>query len=226
MASSTSPKVAVILSGCGVFDGSEIHEAVACLIALDRRGVQVICAAPNMPQAGVTNHATKEPAAGQTRNVLEESARIARGKIRDVATLQASELDAVVFPGGFGAAKNLSDFASKGAACTVNPHIQRLVTDMHAAKKPIGLACIAPVLGARILGQHAPQLTIGTDKGTADAINSMGGKHVNADPTGVVVDEQNRLVTTPCYMNDVGPWTVFQGVEKMVEQVLKLAQAR
>jgi enhancing lycopene biosynthesis protein 2 len=226
MTNRTPPKVAVILSGCGVFDGSEIHEAVACLIALDRRGAQIICAAPNIPQAAVMNHATKQPAGGQSRNVLEESARIARGKIRDVATLQASELDALVFPGGFGAAKNLSDFASKGAACTVNPQVQRLVSDMHAAQKPIGLACIAPVLAARILGRHAPQLTIGTDKATADAINSMGGKHVTTDPTGVVVDEQNRLVTTPCYMNDVGPWTVVQGVEKMVEQVLKLAEAR
>jgi enhancing lycopene biosynthesis protein 2 len=221
-----SPKVGLVLSGCGVFDGSEIHESVACLIALDRRGAQTICMAPNIPQAGVTNHAVKQPAANQTRNVLEESARIARGKIRDIATVQASELDALVFPGGFGAAKNLSDFASKGANCTVNPQVQRLVSEMHAAGKPIGLACIAPVLAARILGKHSPKLTIGTDKGTADAIQSMGGKHVNTDPTGVCTDEDNRLVTTPCYMNDVGPWTVFQGVEKMVEEVLRLAHAR
>src|SRR5688572_27591397 len=221
-----SPKVGLVLSGCGVFDGSEIHEAVSCLIALDRRGAQIVCMAPNIAQAGVTNHLSKQPAAGQTRNVLEESARIARGKIRDIATVQASELDALVLPGGFGAAKNLSDFAAKGAACTVNPEVERLVSEMHAAGKPVGLACIAPVLAAKILSKHRPRLTIGTDKGTADAINSMGGQHVNADPTGVVTDEQNRLVTTPCYMNDVGPWTVFQGVEKMVEQVLKLAQAR
>ena len=221
----SSPKVGLVLSGCGVFDGSEIHEAVACLIALDRRGAQTTCLAPNIPQAGVTNHATKQPAS-QTRNVLEESARIARGKIRDIATVKAADLDALVFPGGFGAAKNLSDFASKGAGCTVNPEVQRLVSEMHAAGKPIGLACIAPVLAAKILSKHNPQLTIGTDKGTADAINSMGGRHVNADPTGVVTDEKNRLVTTPCYMNDVGPWTVFQGVEKMVEEVLRLAHAR
>jgi enhancing lycopene biosynthesis protein 2 len=221
-----APKVGVVLSGCGVFDGSEIHEAVACLIALDRRGAQIVCLAPNIPQAGVINHATKSPEPAQRRNVFEESARIARGKIRDVASVNAGELDALVFPGGFGAAKSLSDFASKGAACTVNADVARLVTDMHSAKKPIGLACIAPVLAAKILGRHQPQLTIGTDRGTADAINSMGGRHVNTDPIGVVVDETNRLVTTPCYMNDVGPWTVFQGVEKMVEQVLKLAQAR
>jgi enhancing lycopene biosynthesis protein 2 len=221
-----SPKVGLVLSGCGVFDGSEIHEAVACLIALDRRGAQVVCMAPNIPQSGVINHATRSPEPGQKRNVFEESARIARGKIRDVASVQASELDALVFPGGFGAAKNLSDFATQGATCTVNPDVARLVSEMHAAKKPIGLACIAPVLAARILGRHHPQLTIGTDEGTADAINSMGGRHVNTDPTGVCVDEANRLVTAPCYMNDVGPWTVFQGVEKMVEQVLRLAQAR
>ena len=220
-----SPKVGLVLSGCGVFDGSEIHEAVSCLIALDRRGSQTVCLAPNIPQAGVTNHATKQ-STSQTRNVLEESARIARGKIRDIATVKAADLDALVFPGGFYAAKNLSDFASKGAGCTVNPEVQRLVWEMHAAGKPIGLACIAPVLAAKLLSKHSPQLTIGTDKGTADAINSMGGRHVNADPIGVVTDEKNRLVTTPCYMNDVGPWTVFQGVEKMVEEVLRLAQAR
>src|SRR5688500_5702514 len=103
-----SPKVGLVLSGCGVFDGSEIHEAVSCLIALDRRGAQTVCLAPNIPQAGVTNHATKQPAPNQTRNVLEESARIARGKIRDIATVRAADLDALVFPGGFGAAKNLS----------------------------------------------------------------------------------------------------------------------
>jgi enhancing lycopene biosynthesis protein 2 len=218
-------KVGVVLSGCGVFDGSEIHEAVSILIALDRRGAQIVCMAPNMPQAGVTNHLNKQPDS-KARNVLEESARIARGKIENLADVQAGALDALVFPGGFGAAKNLSDFAVKGANCDVNPEVARLAREMHAAKKPIGLACIAPVLAAKILGRHSPQLTIGTDKSTADAIHSMGGKHVNTEPAGVCVDEANRLVTTPCYMNNVGPYTVYQGVEKMVEELLRLAAAR
>ena len=220
-----SAKVGVVLSGCGVIDGSEIQEAVAILVALDRRGAQIICMAPNANQTEVTNHLTKRPDP-HPRNILEESARIARGKIRDLATVKAADLDALVFPGGFGAAKNLSNFAKAGANCTVLADVERLVTEMHAARKPIGLACIAPVLAAKILGKHSPKLTIGTDKATADAIGSMGGKHVNTDPTGVCVDEANRLASTACYMNDVGPWTVYQGAEKMVEEVLRMAQAR
>src|SRR2546430_2845880 len=145
-----SAKVGVVLSGCGVIDGSEIQEAVSILIALDRRGAQMICMAPNTNQTEVTNHLTKKPDP-HPRNILEESARIARRKIRDLATVKAADLDALVFPGGFGAAKNLSNFASAGANCTVHPEVQRLVSDMHAAKKPIGLACIAPVLAAKIL---------------------------------------------------------------------------
>lgn len=218
-------KVGVVLSGCGVFDGSEITEAVAILVALDKRGAQIVCMAPNSAQAGVVNHLTKKPDA-HARNVMEESARIARGKVTDLASVRAGDVDALVFPGGFGAARNLSDFASKGANCTVHPEVRRLVSEVHAAGKPIGLACIAPVLAAKILGSHSPRLTIGTDKGTADAIRSMGGEHVDTDPTGVCVDERNRLVTTPCYMNDVGPWVVYQGAERMVEEVLRMAGSR
>jgi enhancing lycopene biosynthesis protein 2 len=218
-------KVGVVLSGCGVFDGTEITEAVSVLVALDKRGAEIVCMAPNKAQSGVVNHLTKEPDA-HARNVMEESARIARGKVKDLATVRAADLDALIFPGGFGAAKNLSDFASKGANCIVHPEVRRVVEEMHAAGKPIGLACIAPVLAAKILGTRSPQLTIGTDKGTADAIKSMGGEHVNTDPTGVCVDERNRLVTTPCYMNDVGPWVVYQGAEKMVEEVLRMAGSR
>src|SRR4051812_15577018 len=138
-------RVGVVLSGCGVYDGSEIHEAVACLIALDRRGAQIVCLAPNIPQREVINHVTGKPDNQVSRNVLAESARIARGKIRDVATVSESDLDALVFPGGFGAAKNLSSFAVDGPNCTVNKDVEKLVRAMHAAKKPIGLACIAPV---------------------------------------------------------------------------------
>jgi enhancing lycopene biosynthesis protein 2 len=219
----SSKKVGVILSGCGVFDGSEIHEAVSILIAFDRRGAEIVCMAPDMPQRQTINHVTKKPDR-QSRNVLTEAARIARGKIRDIATVKADELDAIVFPGGFGAAKNLSTFATDGPNCKVNEQVQRLVLEMHAAKKPIGLACIAPVLAARILGQKElhPKLTIGTDKSTAKAIEAMGGEHHNTGPTDVYVDQENRLVTTPCYMNDVGPATVFEGAEKMVDEVLRL----
>ena len=219
-----SARVGVVLSGCGVQDGSEIHEAVSILVALDRRGATTICIAPSIPQALVSNHLTGKPAAGAHRNVLEESARIARGKIRDLASVSADDLDALIFPGGFGAARNLSDYATKGAGGSVQKDVARLIHQMHAAKKPIGLACIAPVLAAKVLGAEGaqPKLTIGADPHTAAAITEMGGQHHNVGPTDVFVDEDNRLVSTPCYMNDVGPWIVFQGAEKLVEEVLRL----
>jgi enhancing lycopene biosynthesis protein 2 len=206
-------------------DGSEIHEAVSILVALDRRGAQTICIAPNISQTDVINHLTKKPDPNQRRNVLEESARIARGNIKDLASVTANDLDALVFPGGFGAAKNLSNFASKAAKAQVNPQVSKLLLDMHAAKKPIGLACIAPVIAARVFGEAGlhPKVTIGTDPGTADAINKMGGEHHDVGPADIYVDEANKLVTTPCYMNDVGPWVVYQGAEKMVEEVVRLA---
>lgn len=214
-------RVGVILGGCGVFDGSEVHEAVSILIALDRRGAEVVCMAPNVEQAQTINHLTRKPAA-EHRNVLVESARIARGKVRDLATVKADELDALVFPGGFGAAKNLSTYAADGANCTVNEQVARLMTEMHRAGKPIGLACIAPVIAAKVLSGRVPQLTIGTDKSTASALEKMGARHHDTSPTDVCVDAANHLVTTPCYMNDVGPWVVFQGAEKMVEEVLRM----
>jgi enhancing lycopene biosynthesis protein 2 len=220
-------RVGIVLSGCGVFDGSEIHEAVSILIALDRRGAQIICMAPDIPVAGVVNHLTKKPDS-HPRRVIEESARIARGNIRDLATVKADELDALVFPGGFGAVRNLCTFAVDGARCKVNEQVARIIREMNQAKKPIGLACIAPVLAARVLGEMGlnPKLTIGTDKGTADAIIAMKAQHQNVGPTEVCVDEANRLVSTPCYMNHVGPWTVYQGAEKMVEEVLRMAGVR
>jgi enhancing lycopene biosynthesis protein 2 len=216
--------VGVILSGSGVFDGSEIHEAVSILLALDRRGATILCMAPNIPQTQVINHLTNKPEK-QQRNVLEESARIARGKIQDLANVKAEDLDAVIFPGGFGAAKNLCSFATKNTDATVDENVKRLLIEMHDAKKPIGLACIAPVIAAKVFGAMnlKPKLTIGNDPAVADAINKMGGEHHEVGPAEIFIDEANRIVTTPCYMNDVGPWTVYQGAEKMVEEVLRLA---
>jgi enhancing lycopene biosynthesis protein 2 len=171
----------------------------------------------------VVNHLKRQPDGAQ-RNVLEESARIARGNIRDLASIRADQLDALVFPGGFGAAKNLSDFATKGDRASVHPQVAKLLKEMHEAKKPIGLACISPVIAASVFGAMKlhPKLTIGTDPKTADAINKMGGEHQSVGPADVCVDEENQLVTTPCYMNDVGPWTVYQGAERMVEEVLRM----
>jgi enhancing lycopene biosynthesis protein 2 len=216
-------RVGVILSGCGFLDGTEIHEAVSILIALDRRGADVVCMAPDVDQVHVVNHRTGQPVPGEKRNVLVESARIARGRIRDVAAVRAEDLDALVFPGGYGAAKNLSTFAADGPNCRVNEQVARLIMEVHDAGKPIGLACIAPVIAAQLLGHKSPALTIGSDPDTAHALEKMGARHHYAGPAEVCVDHPNRLVTTPCYMNDVGPWTVFQGAERMVEEVLRMA---
>ena len=219
-------RVGIVLSGCGVFDGSEIHEAVSILVALDKRGAKIICMAPDITVPAV-NHLSKSPEA-QQRGVLVESARIARGKIRDMAGVKGDELDALIFPGGFGAAKNLCTFAAEGPACSVHPQVLRLLDEMVKAKKPIGMACIAPVIGAKVLGMMGlnPKVTIGADKGTAAAINQMKAQHQETGPTDICIDQANRLVTTACYMNDVGPWTVFQGAEKMVEAVLAMAQGK
>jgi len=219
------PRVGVCLSGCGVFDGSEIHEAVLTLLALDRAGADAVCCAPNMDQAVVIDHLTRNPASGTSRNVLVESARIARGKIVDIAQVRASDLDALIFPGGFGAAKNLCNFADKGPDCTVHPEVERLAGEMLDAGKPIGAICIAPAMLARIVGRRGmhPRMTIGNDKGTAAALEKMGARHVDCPCESFIVDEAHKIVTTPAYMLGTGPASVFAGIQKLVQEVLRLA---
>ncbi|MBI5866346.1 MAG: isoprenoid biosynthesis glyoxalase ElbB [Planctomycetes bacterium] len=216
-----SKKVGVLLSGCGFMDGAEVHESVLTLLALDQKGATAVCCAPDVDQAGVVDHLTKKPS-GEKRNVLHESARIARGAIRDVAAIRAAELDALIIPGGFGAAKNLCDFATAGPECRVHQGVERLVADMLAAKKPIGAICIAPALLARIAGKHgvAAAVTIGNDPGTSAAIEKMGCTHEACAVTEFAVDAKNKIVTTPAYMLGPGPAAVFEGIRKLVDRVL------
>jgi enhancing lycopene biosynthesis protein 2 len=215
-------KVGVILSGCGVYDGSEIHEAVCTMLALDRAGADMIFMAPNKPQMHVIDHLSGQPT-GETRNVLTESARIARGEIKDMKSLSAADLDAVIMPGGFGAAKNLSTFATDGADCDVDPDVAKLLRDMHAAGKPIGALCIAPAVLAKVFGGDVkPEITIGNDAGTAQALEAMGAKHAVADSTSIVVDSANKMVTTPCYMTAGSIGEVATGAEKAVDALLKM----
>lgn len=216
-----SRKVGVVLSGCGFLDGSEIHEAVLTLLHLDRHGVGIVCMAPRGPQKHVVDHAARQPVAGASRDVFVEAARIARGKIVDLATVTADQLDAVVLPGGFGAAKNLSDFAEKGAAATPHPEVARLLRAMHAAKKPIGAICIAPAVVAAVLGRTAhPTLTIGEDAGTAAALQQMGCAHRTCPVTDCVVDAAQRIVTTPAYMYDARVHDVGKGIGKLVDALV------
>lgn len=216
-------KIGVILSGCGVYDGSEIHEAVITLLAIDRAGAEAICMAPDMEQ-GIVNHLTGEPVEGATRNVLEESARIARGKISDIAKIQATDIDALVLPGGFGAAKNLCDFAYKGSDCEVHPEVARLVRDIVTAKKPLAAICIAPTLVAKVLGKAnlAHQLTIGTDAATAQALTSMGSEHINCPVTDFVIDKENKIISTPAYMLAGSISEAADGIEKTIKALLQM----
>ncbi|HNZ25175.1 MAG TPA: isoprenoid biosynthesis glyoxalase ElbB [Polyangiaceae bacterium] len=217
-------RVAVVLSGCGYLDGAEIYESVSVLLALDLEGAQVQCFAPDKAQMHVVHHGTQTPVQGETRNVLTEASRLARGQIKAIEEARMEDFDALVFPGGYGVAKNLCDYAVKGSDCTVDPRVDALIKAAHGAKKPICAICIAPVLIAKSLGlAHHPTLTIGSDAGTAADIEKMGGKHVNAPVTEIVVDEQNRVVTTPAYMCGQRIGDVWLGVKKAVEKTLSMA---
>jgi enhancing lycopene biosynthesis protein 2 len=217
-----SKKIGVLLSGCGVFDGAEIHESVLTLLALDQAGAQAVCLAPNCDQYHVLNHISQE-SMDEKRNVLIESARIARGDITDLKEIGAKDIDALILPGGFGAAKNLSDFAIRGPEAAVHPEVKRLLQEMLSAGKPIGAICIAPATVAKALSAHKPELTIGTDMGTAAAIETMGAKHVACNVDDIHVDMVNRIVSTPAYMLGPGIKEVAVGITKLVKKVLELA---
>jgi enhancing lycopene biosynthesis protein 2 len=216
-------KIGVVLSGCGVYDGAEIHESVLTLLALDRRGAEAVVCAPDSPQMHVVDHVSGAVEAGATRNVLVESARIARGKIRDTATVSADELDGLVLPGGFGAAKNLCDFAVKGPDCRVHPEVARLVREVHAQGKPVGAVCIAPALVARVLGDERPKLTIGTDADTAAGLERMGAQHLACSVSELAVDREKKLVSTPAYMLGTRISEVADSIDKAVDALLAMA---
>ena len=219
-------KVAVVLSGCGVFDGAEIHEAVLTLLALDRAGAEVLCCAPDMPQMHVIDHLRGEVAEGESRNVLVESARIARGEIADLANVHASDVDAVIFPGGFGAAKNLSDFAVRGAEAEGHPEVLRLVSETVSAGKPLGFLCISPAVCATAFRGSGNQvaLTVGDDAGTNEALAAMGARPVDRGVAEIEVDEERLIVSSPAYMLPVGIAEVAQGIDKLVAKVLELSR--
>jgi len=214
-------KVAVILSGCGVRDGSEIHEAVTALLSLDQRGHEYQCYAPDINQTSVVNHITGR-SMDQTRSVLEESARIARGNIINLNNAQFDSFDAVVLPGGFGAAVNLCNFGSKGSACTVNNTIESFLTKAQLMGKPIGFMCIAPVIAARVFGNKRVRMTIGDDPGTAAACEAMGAVHVNCRADEACVDHDLKIVTTPAYMKAQSIAECYKSADALVAALEKL----
>ncbi|CAL8263431.1 unnamed protein product [Lota lota] len=221
-------RVAVLLSGCGVYDGTEIHEASATLVHLSRAGAKVKMFAPNTDQMHVVNHCEGKPAEGK-RNVLQESARIARGDVTDLAKLDVKDFDALIIPGGFGVAKNLSDWAVKGKDYTIQPQVEKLIKAFRQAGKPLAMCCISPVLAAKAL--PGCEITVGQDKEcekwpyaqTAGVMNDMGCTHVNKNVGEAHVDVKNKLVTTSAFMCNAAFHEVFDGIGVMVSEVLKLA---
>lgn len=216
-------KIAVILSGSGVFDGSEIHESVLTLMNIEKAGASYQCFAPDIEQMHVINHLTGEVAVGQSRNVLVESARIARGEVKAVTELKAADFDALILPGGFGAAKNLCDFATKGADCVMNADVQAACQDFAKAKKPAGYICIAPTMIPLVYGKDS-KTTIGTDQDIAAAIEGMGGQHIHCPVSEFVVDKANKVVSTPAYMLAGSIIEANSGIEKLVAEVIALVE--
>jgi enhancing lycopene biosynthesis protein 2 len=212
-------KIAVVLAGNGVFDGAEIHEATLTLYSIVKNGGMYEIFAPNIDQYHVINHITGEQM-NEKRNVLVESSRIARGKIKDLADFKASDFDALIFPGGFGVAKNLCTFAFEGVNCTVNKDVEKAIKNMAELKRPIGALCISPVLLAKVLGNV--ELTIGQDKGTADAIKKLGAIHKTTTHGEVVIDKKNKIVTTPCYMLDATIAQIGDGANNLVKAIFKM----
>ncbi|HNQ87124.1 MAG TPA: isoprenoid biosynthesis glyoxalase ElbB [Verrucomicrobiota bacterium] len=216
-------KVAVILGGCGVHDGSEIQESVLVLLALDRANAQAVCAAPDMPQHDVVNHLTGQPSPREQRNVLVESARIARDPIIPLGRLQIASVDGVIVPGGFGAAKNLSTFGLKGEAFDVHPEVARVLREARQAGKPLGFVCIAPAIAARLFGPEQVEFTIGQDAATARLLERYGGRHVNCPVHNVVIDGRLKIVTTPAYMLAERITEAEAGIQRLVQAVLEMA---
>lgn len=212
--------IAVVLAGNGVFDGAEIHEATLTMLAIKQNGAEYQCFAPDINQAHVVNHITGEEMP-ETRNVLVEAARIARGNIKALSEYKVADYDALVFPGGFGAAKNLCTFAFDGADCTVNSEVEAAIRSTVVAEKPIGALCISPALIAKVLGDV--EVTIGEDTGTAEAIETLGGTHIKTTHGEIVVDEKYKIVTTPCYMLDATIVQIATGANNAVKKVLELS---
>jgi len=211
-------RFAIILAGNGVFDGAEIHEATLSMLAIAKHGASYETFAPDILQHHVINHITGEEMP-EKRNVMVESARIARGQIKELGDFDAQEFDALLIPGGFGVAKNLCDFAFNGADCTVNQKVEKAIIDMAKARKPIGALCISPVILAKLFGDV--DVTIGQDKGTAEAIEKMGSKHIYTTHGEVVIDKKHNFFTTPCYMLDADILQIAEGADNIVKAMIE-----
>ncbi|MBK6965665.1 MAG: isoprenoid biosynthesis glyoxalase ElbB [Bacteroidales bacterium] len=210
-------KFAVVLAGCGVFDGAEIHEATLTLLSIKKNGADYEIFAPDISQHHVVNHLTGKEMP-ETRNVLVESARIARGRIKPLSAFNARDFDALIFPGGFGVAKNLCSWAFDGPDCSVNAEVEKAVKDMVSLKKPIGALCISPVLLAKVLGNV--EVTLGNSPSDAKNIEKTGSRHITSNHGEVIRDSHRPIFTTPCYMLDADIVQIAEGAENIVQAIL------
>jgi len=226
MQDASNLNIGVVLSGSGWKDGSEIHEAVCTLLALDNAHAGILMIAPDKQQMDVIDHLDNKPILGERRNTLIESARIARGDISPIKNISPGDLDGIILPGGSGAMKNLCNFAVKGLEMDVDPHLEKLLKMLHTQHKPMGFICIAPMIAAKVFGSEHPKLTIGNNYGAAQKIEAFGAKHMNCPVDEIVFDETTKIVTTPAYM--IGPSISYisVGIEKLVQKVLQLAGTR
>ncbi len=209
--------IAIVLSGNGVYDGAEIHETTMTMLAIHQEGSTYQCFAPDVDQMHVINHYSGKEM-NESRNVLVEAARIARGEIKPLDELEMKDYDAIIFPGGFGAAKNLCTFATDGPDCKVDVEVERVIKEAHGQKKPIGALCISPVFVTQVLKDV--EVTIGSDAGTIKAINAMGGKHKETTHGEVIVDEKNMVYTSPCYMLDSNIGQIYDGASSVVKKII------
>ena len=212
-------KFAIILSGCGVFDGAEIHESTMTMLAITRNGCTYDIFAPDVRQHHVINHLNGKEM-DEKRNVLIEAARIARGKIKPITEYRAEDYDALILPGGFGVAKNLCSYAFDGTDFSVDKIVEKVLKSTNAAGKPIGALCISPVLLAGVF--DGIDVTIGKDKGTANDIEKLGAVHFETGPGEIVVDNANRIVTTPAYMLDSNIADIYDGAENIVKAIIEM----
>ncbi len=220
---SEKKRIAVVLSGCGVYDGAEIHESVFTLWAIAKAGFQYEIFAPDIEQHHVINHLTGQETK-ESRNVLIESARIARGNIESITNLNSSNFDAVIFPGGFGVAKNLCNYAFEGVDCKVNPEVESVIRKFHAKEKPIGALCISPVMIGKVLKNL--KLTIGSDATTIEAIEKMGNTHIESRVGQVIIDRRHKIASTPCYMLDSNIIQIAESATKIVDAVIELVREK
>ena len=215
-------KFAIVLAGCGQHDGSETHEVILTLLSMAQEGVSWDAFAPNIKQRHVTNHLTDKEEEGESRDVLKESARLVRGKIKPVTESSASDYDAIIFPGGVGAVANLCDWLDKGKDFSFNQEVKQLIDSAVSMKKPMGFICIAPMIIPKIF--HGAKLTIGNDQGLSDQINELGSEHIDCPATDVVVDKNHNIVSTPANMLANGIDEVYEGIHKLVKELVKMAK--